>query len=80
MSFPANLAKVYEINYIFWFSLKIVFFQCGKRIRFGKVAMKCKDCRATAHPDCKDQVPLPCVPSQQTPATGKLSGVCRHAL
>ncbi|XP_076857298.1 rac GTPase-activating protein 1 [Brachyhypopomus gauderio] len=26
---------------------------CGKRIRFGKVAVKCRDCRVVAHPECK---------------------------
>ncbi|XP_062862294.1 rac GTPase-activating protein 1 [Trichomycterus rosablanca] len=26
---------------------------CGKRIRFGKMAVKCRDCRAVAHPECK---------------------------
>ncbi|CAJ1081273.1 rac GTPase-activating protein 1 isoform X1 [Xyrichtys novacula] len=26
---------------------------CGKRIRFGKVAVKCRNCRAVAHPECK---------------------------
>ncbi|XP_013780451.2 rac GTPase-activating protein 1-like [Limulus polyphemus] len=40
---------------------------CGKRIRFYKQAMKCQDCRATCHPECKDQVPLPCVPTTHTP-------------
>lgn len=44
---------------------------CGKKIKFGKAAMKCKDCRATAHPECKDQVPLPCVPATVTPINEK---------
>ncbi|XP_026878277.2 rac GTPase-activating protein 1 [Electrophorus electricus] len=26
---------------------------CGKRIRFGKVVVKCRDCRVIAHPECK---------------------------
>ncbi|XP_060086186.1 rac GTPase-activating protein 1-like [Ylistrum balloti] len=48
---------------------------CGKRIRFGKLAMKCKDCKATCHPDCKDNLPLPCVPCcPSTPGTTKMSG------
>lgn len=37
------------------------------RIRFGKVALRCRDCRATAHTECKDLVPLPCVPTGNTP-------------
>ncbi|KAL0109399.1 hypothetical protein PUN28_014460 [Cardiocondyla obscurior] len=40
---------------------------CGKKIRFGKVIQKCRDCRATAHTECKDLVPLPCVPTGNTP-------------
>ncbi|XP_032222400.1 rac GTPase-activating protein 1 isoform X2 [Nematostella vectensis] len=43
---------------------------CGKRIKFGKLALKCKDCRAVCHPDCKDNVPLPCIPSNLTPGSG----------
>ncbi|XP_076465331.1 rac GTPase-activating protein 1-like [Babylonia areolata] len=47
---------------------------CGKNIRFGKVAMKCKDCRASCHPECKDKLPLPCIPSApSTPGTAKMS-------
>jgi hypothetical protein len=34
---------------------------CGKRIKFSKLALKCRDCKATCHPECKDKVPLPCV-------------------
>lgn len=40
---------------------------CGKRIRFGNTVQKCEDCRAIAHPECKDLVPLPCVPTGNTP-------------
>nr|XP_018903749.1 PREDICTED: rac GTPase-activating protein 1 [Bemisia tabaci]XP_018903750.1 PREDICTED: rac GTPase-activating protein 1 [Bemisia tabaci] len=43
---------------------------CGKRINFGRMALKCIDCRAIAHYDCKEQVPLPCVAMGTTP-TGK---------
>ncbi|XP_070846753.1 rac GTPase-activating protein 1 [Chaetodon trifascialis] len=28
---------------------------CGKRIRFGKVAMKCRNCRVVAHPECQQK-------------------------
>ncbi|CAK9812948.1 Rac GTPase-activating protein 1 [Anthophora plagiata] len=47
---------------------------CDKRIRFGKVALKCKDCKATAHTECKDLVPLPCVPTGNTPTLRGISG------
>ncbi|XP_077868853.1 rac GTPase-activating protein 1-like [Saccoglossus kowalevskii] len=43
---------------------------CQKRIGFGKIALKCTDCRAVCHPDCKELVPLPCVPTMKTPGTG----------
>ncbi|XP_074519606.1 rac GTPase-activating protein 1 isoform X2 [Halichoeres trimaculatus] len=29
---------------------------CGKRIRFGKMAVKCRNCRAVAHPECKHKL------------------------
>ncbi|KAF6725286.1 Rac GTPase-activating protein 1 [Oryzias melastigma] len=31
---------------------------CGKRIRFGKVAVKCRSCRVVAHPECKQKLPI----------------------
>ncbi|XP_015122718.1 rac GTPase-activating protein 1 [Diachasma alloeum] len=50
---------------------------CGKRIRFGRIALKCKDCRAVTHAECKDLLPLPCVPAGNTPtlrgATGTIA-------
>ncbi|KAM6897540.1 rac GTPase-activating protein 1 [Xenentodon cancila] len=33
---------------------------CGKRIRFGKVAVKCRNCRAVAHPECKQRFATSC--------------------
>lgn len=47
---------------------------CGKRIRFGKVALKCKDCRANTHVECKEFVPLPCIPAGNTPTMRGVSG------
>ncbi|CAN7939741.1 unnamed protein product, partial [Ixodes hexagonus] len=43
---------------------------CGKRIKFYKTAFKCARCRSTCHPECRDQVPLPCVQVSQTPTQG----------
>ncbi|KAK7873042.1 hypothetical protein R5R35_000336 [Gryllus longicercus] len=40
---------------------------CGKRIKFGKLAAKCRECRATVHSECRDKLPLPCVPATCTP-------------
>ncbi|KAH3893959.1 hypothetical protein DPMN_018114, partial [Dreissena polymorpha] len=50
---------------------------CGKRIGFGRMAMKCKECRSMCHPECKDNLPLPCISAPPTPGgTGKTqSGV-----
>ncbi|XP_058807772.1 rac GTPase-activating protein 1 [Phymastichus coffea] len=50
---------------------------CGKRLHFGKPAYKCKDCRAVSHSKCREFVPLPCVPTGNTPtlrgATGTIA-------
>nr|CAD7430474.1 unnamed protein product [Timema monikensis] len=40
---------------------------CNRRIKFGKVALRCQDCRTSCHNECKDKVPLPCVPLGNTP-------------
>ncbi|XP_067141380.1 rac GTPase-activating protein 1-like [Centruroides vittatus] len=48
---------------------------CGRRIKFYKQALKCQDCRATCHPECKDKVPLPCVPVSHTPTNKGTMGV-----
>ncbi|XP_077282757.1 rac GTPase-activating protein 1-like isoform X2 [Temnothorax americanus] len=49
---------------------------CGKRIRFGKIALKCRDCPAACHPECRIQiisVPCGCGKSQQWYSTGSVS-------
>ncbi|GAA6107049.1 rac GTPase-activating protein 1 [Tachysurus ichikawai] len=38
-------------------------FPCGKRIKFGKISLKCKDCRVVTHPECRERCPLPCIPN-----------------
>ncbi|KAB7503948.1 Rac GTPase-activating protein 1 [Armadillidium nasatum] len=40
---------------------------CEKRIKFGKPAYKCRDCRTTCHMECQNAVPLPCIPVANTP-------------
>lgn len=42
---------------------------CNKRIRFGKNAVKCKECKALCHLECKANLPLPCIPVLNTPNT-----------
>lgn len=52
---------------------------CSKRIKFGKIALKCRDCRATCHPECRESVPLPCVPTANTPtAKGQLGVIADY--
>ncbi|PKK19256.1 hypothetical protein A306_00000108 [Columba livia] len=36
---------------------------CGKRVKFGKISLKCRDCRVVTHPECRDRCPLPCIPT-----------------
>ncbi|XP_072305337.1 rac GTPase-activating protein 1 [Eucyclogobius newberryi] len=40
---------------------------CGKKIKFGKISLKCRDCRVVSHPECRERCPLPCIPT--LPAT-----------
>ncbi|EFN88757.1 Rac GTPase-activating protein 1 [Harpegnathos saltator] len=47
---------------------------CGKSIRFGKIVQKCKDCKVMAHTECKNLVPLPCVPTGNTPTLRGIPG------
>lgn len=37
------------------------------RVKFNRVVVKCLDCKATAHLEHKDKVPLPCIPVKSTP-------------
>lgn len=36
---------------------------CGKRVKFGKISLKCRDCRVVTHPECRERCPLPCIPT-----------------
>lgn len=48
---------------------------CGKRITFGKIAYKCRDCRSICHPECRDLVPMPCIVVQSATPRGAAPGV-----
>ena len=50
---------------------------CGKRIKFGKVCLVCRECRAVCHPECGDQVPVPCVPTGSVTKTPSKSALSR---
>ncbi|VDL96239.1 unnamed protein product [Schistocephalus solidus] len=48
---------------------------CGKKVTFGKQALKCNGCRLVVHTACKNQLKQPCVPVSELspsprPATG----------
>ncbi|XP_039971388.1 rac GTPase-activating protein 1-like [Xiphias gladius] len=36
---------------------------CGRRTKFGKMYLRCQDCRVVTHPECRDRCPLPCNPT-----------------
>ncbi|CAB4061526.1 RACGAP1 [Lepeophtheirus salmonis] len=40
---------------------------CGGKIKIGRSRYKCRDCGTTAHMDCKETIPLPCVQASLTP-------------
>ena len=42
-----------------------------------QVSVSFSDCRATAHPECKDFVALPCIPTTSTPTSAKTPGGVR---
>lgn len=43
---------------------------CQSRLRFGRLAWKCKDCKNTCHVECKDKLAIPCIPVINTPNQG----------
>lgn len=47
---------------------------CGKRIRFGKIAMKCRNCRVVTHPECKQGVIISCSTGSATQQVHQVSG------
>uniref|UniRef100_A0A3P8ZX25 Rac GTPase-activating protein 1 n=1 Tax=Esox lucius TaxID=8010 RepID=A0A3P8ZX25_ESOLU len=46
---------------------------CGRKTKFGKLYLRCQNCRLVAHPECRDRCPLPCNPllTGSSPARGK---------
>ncbi|XP_018533146.1 rac GTPase-activating protein 1 [Lates calcarifer] len=36
---------------------------CGRRTKFGKMYLRCQDCRVVTHPECRERCPLPCNPT-----------------
>ncbi|KAM4697912.1 rac GTPase-activating protein 1-like [Rhinophrynus dorsalis] len=42
---------------------------CGQKTRFGKMSLKCRDCRILIHPECRDLCPKVCS-SSSLPSSG----------
>ncbi|XP_068598653.1 rac GTPase-activating protein 1-like [Brachionichthys hirsutus] len=36
---------------------------CGRRTKFGKLYLRCQDCKVVTHPECRDRCPLTCNPT-----------------
>ncbi|XP_055360435.1 rac GTPase-activating protein 1 isoform X2 [Betta splendens] len=39
---------------------------CKKRVRFGKIVVKCRDCRVVAHPECQQKLSESCWPMEKS--------------
>ncbi|XP_065369861.1 rac GTPase-activating protein 1 [Calliphora vicina] len=48
--------------------------QCQKKIRFGSVGLRCRDCTVRCHTDCRPLLTIMCMPSTGTPVFKGLMG------
>ncbi|KAH8420994.1 hypothetical protein KR222_001571 [Zaprionus bogoriensis] len=48
--------------------------QCQKRIRFGAVGLRCRDCPVRCHIDCRQLLTVSCVPQSGTPTSKTVRG------
>ncbi|ALC42201.1 tum [Drosophila busckii] len=48
--------------------------QCQKRIRFGAVGLRCRDCPVRCHLDCRPLLTVSCVPQTGTPTLKTMMG------
>jgi Rac GTPase-activating protein 1 len=75
---PSTLGRINSRNHVFC-TKNIIKPEncgpCGRKIKFAAKVMKCVECRAICHPDCKDDVPLPCVPMGLTPSKKMVLGI-----
>lgn len=44
---------------------------CGKRMGFRRTCLKCRDCGVICHPDCRNDVPIPCMGSGNRTPTAR---------
>lgn len=66
------VGDLFTFNYIYLFFCSfisksvLVFENCGKckrRMKFYRDALRCVDCNLTVHEECREDAPLPCIPS-----------------
>jgi hypothetical protein len=46
---------------------------CDKRLKFGKMILKCKECEMVVHVECRDSLQRPCYPMVSFPVHGLIS-------
>ncbi len=52
---------------------------CSKKIRFGRMFLKCVDCNTIAHTECRDKVALPCAPMGTPTKKGGAGTIAEYA-
>lgn len=52
---------------------------CKQKFGIFRSAFKCTDCNAVAHPECRDKVPLPCVPMGTPSKSGTMGIIADYA-
>ncbi|KAJ0029655.1 hypothetical protein NQD34_004652 [Periophthalmus magnuspinnatus] len=81
-SLVVSVCPLLRISVLIYLLLKVIrpesCYCCGKRMRFGKAVVKCRNCRVVVHPECKSKCPVGCssmgptAPGSQTkPGTNK---------
>lgn len=70
---PTKAAKSHDMQVKPCVIVKETCKPCGKRIQFGKRALKCADCRIVTHPECEYLIrEYRCDPSQYSPSSGSV--------
>lgn len=58
-----NLLTLGTVSYIIKVIKSEFCVPCGRRTKFGKMYLRCQDCRVVTHPECRDHCPMPCNPT-----------------
>ncbi|XP_037944697.1 rac GTPase-activating protein 1 [Teleopsis dalmanni] len=53
--------------------------QCKKKIRFGAVGLRCRDCPIRCHVDCRNLLNISCVPQTNTPTLKGMGFIAEYA-